>query len=78
MLRREDSCVLIPSPLHGALQEDKLGATAVGMVTRAVSLVVDQVFLAPGDALDLAQQVEDSWRKFKFDGGDEPCQSLRR
>ena len=28
------------------------------MVTRAVSLVVDQVFLAPGDALDLAQQVE--------------------
>lgn len=48
------------------------------MVTRAVSLVVDQVFLAPGDALDLAQQVEDSWRKFKFDGGDEPCQSLRR
>lgn len=31
------------------------------MVTRAVSLVVDQVFLAPGDALDLAQQFEDSW-----------------
>ena len=39
-----------------------MGATAVGMVTRAVSLIVDQVFLAPGYALDLTWQVEELYK----------------
>lgn len=41
-----------------------MGATAVGMVTRAISLIVDQVFLATGDALNWTWQVEELLRRF--------------